>query len=99
MSDKTLNGSNKGVITYFDSSRGFGFITVPEGHSYFFHISHFERNTQPVLEGQVEFKIAPPRAVGKKPMAVRVRYWMPTALDVLAGSDAITTTSDEEVKS
>jgi cold shock CspA family protein len=64
----------QGVITYFNGPRGFGFITTLEGESFFFHVSHFEPGKQPVLEGLVEFQIAPPLSVGKKPMAVGVRY-------------------------
>jgi cold shock CspA family protein len=63
-----------GTITYFNSPRSFGFITTTEGQRYFFHISNFEKGSQPVLEGKVQFEIAPPIAVGKKPMAVSVRY-------------------------
>jgi len=63
-----------GVITYFNSPRSFGFITTIEGESYFFHVSNFEKGSQPILEGKVEFQVAPPIAVGKKPMAVAVRY-------------------------
>jgi cold shock CspA family protein len=81
-----------GTITYFDSSRGFGFITVaPEGKSYYFHISRFERGAQPVLEGIVEFEIAPPRALGKRPMAVNVRYKRQEVLDLLAGKELSST--------
>ena len=63
-----------GTITFFNSPRGFGFITRPDGEQFFFHISHFAKGEYPVLEGQVEFKIAPAIAVGKKPQAVSVRY-------------------------
>jgi cold shock CspA family protein len=64
-----------GTITYLNSPRGFGFVTTIEGERFFFHISsHFEKGSQPVLEGRVEFEVAPPIAVGKKPMAVNVRY-------------------------
>lgn len=89
----------KGTITFFHSLRGFGFITTTEGHSYFFHISNFEKGTQPVLEGQVEFHIAPPVAVGKRPQAVLVHYPRKKtvdALDVLAGTAPTTTREDDK---
>jgi cold shock CspA family protein len=64
-----------GTITYLNGPRGFGFITTTEGERFFFHIiTHFEKGSQPVLEGKVQFEVAPPIAVGKKPMAVKVRY-------------------------
>ena len=86
----------KGTITFFHSQRGFGFVTAPTGDSYFFHISHFEKGTQPVLEGQVEFHIAPPIAVGKRPQAVLVHYPRQKkvdAFDSLATAPATDTTA------
>jgi cold shock CspA family protein len=64
----------RGIITYMNYTRGYAFITTKEGQSYFMHVSHFDKNSQPVLEGKVEFSVAPPISVGKKPMAVSVRY-------------------------
>lgn len=77
----------KGIITHFYSRRGFGFNTVSEGRCYFFHITRFEKGSQPVLEGHVEFKVAPPRSVGKRPIAVLVRYWRPSEEGALAGAN------------
>ncbi len=64
----------QGTITFFRADKGFGFITTKEGQSYFFHVSRFTKGSQPVLEGRVEFEVAPPLSVGKKPMAINVRY-------------------------
>ena len=64
----------QGTITFFRGDRGFGFITTKEGKSYFFHVSKFAKDSQPVLEGVVTFDVASPIAVGKKPMAINVRY-------------------------
>jgi len=86
-----------GTITFYNNQRGFGFITCPDGSQLFFHISNFAKGESPVLEGQVEFKIAPPVAVGKKPQATCVRYikreprattLFDEAAAVLAGSDS-----------
>jgi len=63
-----------GTITYFQQDKGFGFITTPKGFSYFFHVSRFAKGSQPVLGGEVAFEIAPPVSIGKKPMAVNIRY-------------------------
>jgi cold shock CspA family protein len=84
----------KGTITFFHSMKGFGFVTTTEGQSYFFHISNFEKGSQPVLEGQVEFQVAPPLCVGKRPQAVSVRYRRPEpeAIDVLAGNSTTAST-------
>ena len=75
----------QGTITFYNNQRGFGFITVPDGRQYFFHVSHFTKGESPVLEGLVEFEIAPPVAVGKKPQAVRVRYRTPPDDAILNG--------------
>jgi cold shock CspA family protein len=64
----------QGTITFFRGDRGFGFITTKQGFSYFFHVSKFAKGSQPVLEGEVAFDVAPPVSVGKKPMAVNIRY-------------------------
>lgn len=64
----------KGTISYLQSDRGFGFITTIQGEKFFFHVSHFEKGSEPILGGLVDFEIAPPIALGKKPMAVKVRY-------------------------
>lgn len=98
-----------GTITYFNSPRGFGFITRPDGEQFFFHISHFAKGEYPVLEGQVEFKIAPAIAVGKKPQAVSVRYrrqepWVTAspavarAIDALVKSTTPTADASAEVR-
>jgi cold shock CspA family protein len=73
----------RGTITFFNSQRGFGFITsINAGETgeavqqYFFHISNFikREGEVPVLEGRVRFDVAPPIAVGKKSQAINVQY-------------------------
>jgi cold shock CspA family protein len=65
----------QGQITYFNAARGFGFITVaPEGRRIFFHISNFQKDAEPVLQGLVDFELGPPIAVGKSLQALKVRY-------------------------
>jgi cold shock CspA family protein len=63
-----------GTITFYNNQKGFGFITVPSGQQYFFHISNCGKGESPVLEGRVQFEVGPPVAVGKKAQALRVRY-------------------------
>ena len=75
----------QGTITFFHSGKNFGFITTPDGESYFFHVDNFEKHAQPVLEGLVEFRVAPPLCVGKRPQAVAVHYSRQVAIDLLAG--------------
>lgn len=76
-----------GTITFYNNLKGFGFITCPDGKQFFFHISRFAKGESPVLEGQVEFIIAPAIAVGKKPQAVSVHYRQ-SAYDALANKPA-----------
>jgi len=62
----------QGVITNWKKT--YGFITTIYGECYFFHISNFDKNSSPILEGRVEFDIAPPTQVGRREQAVNVRY-------------------------
>jgi cold shock CspA family protein len=63
-----------GTITFYNNSRGFGFLTTAEGKQYFFHVSNFAKGESPVLEGRVRFDVGPAVAVGKKPQALNVQY-------------------------
>ena len=60
---------SKGKVKFFNTSRGFGFITQNEGEDLFFHVSELRAET--ANEGdQVEYEIGE----GKKgPCAVNVR--------------------------
>lgn len=78
----------QGTITYFNSRRGFGFITILSGESYFFHVSSFAKDSQPVLEGKVAFQLAPPIRVGQRPQAVNVRYTVSDKVSVPTGVKA-----------
>jgi len=60
---------NKGKVKFFNTSRGFGFITQNEGEDLFFHVSELRAET--VNEGdQVEYEIGESR---KGTCAVNVR--------------------------
>jgi len=60
---------SKGKVKFFNTSKGFGFITQNEGEDLFFHIS--ELRTETAHEGdQVEYEIGEGR---KGPCAVNIR--------------------------
>ena len=77
----------QGTITFYNDARGFGFIQMPNGQSIFFHVSNWTDKSRPVLAALVEFQVAPPLAVGKKPQAVAVKYANADAFEVLANSE------------
>ena len=60
---------NKGKVKFFNTNRGFGFITQKEGEDLFFHVSELRAET--ANEGdQVEYEISEGR---KGPCAVNIR--------------------------
>ncbi len=60
---------NKGKVKFFNTSKGFGFITPTTGNDLFFHVSELRSGT--ANEGdQVEYEIGEGR---KGPMAVNIR--------------------------
>ena len=60
---------NKGVVKFFNASKGFGFITPESGDDIFFHISEIQ-GQEPQDGDKVEFEIGQ----GKKgPCAVSVK--------------------------
>ena len=60
---------NKGKVKFFNTTRGFGFITQSEGEDLFFHVSELRAET--ANEGdQVEYEISEGR---KGPCAVNIR--------------------------
>jgi cold shock CspA family protein len=78
----------QGTITYYNSQKGYGFITVPTGQKYFFHISNFSKGDDhdvPTLEGVVRFDVGPAISVGKRPQALNVQYVHLGGAIVLAG--------------
>jgi len=60
---------NKGKVKFFNTNKGFGFITQDQGEDIFFHVS--ELRTETVNEGEkVEYEIGEGR---KGPCAVNIR--------------------------
>ena len=68
-SNKSKKIMSKGKVKFFNTSKGFGFITRSEGEDLFFHVS--ELRVETVNEGdQVEYEIGEGR---KGPCAVNIR--------------------------
>ncbi len=62
---------SKGKVKFFNTSKGFGFITQNEGEDLFFHVSELRTRTDSVNEGdQVEYEVGEGR---KGPCAVNIR--------------------------
>ena len=63
---------NKGIVKFFNSQKGFGFITPDDGSKEIFvHINNIEGNVQSLNEGQaVMYEIGQGR---KGPEAIEVR--------------------------
>ena len=60
---------NTGTVKFFNTSKGFGFITLNEGKDLFFHVSELQGST--INDGdKVEFDIGESQ---KGPCAVNVR--------------------------
>ena len=60
---------SKGKVKFFNTNKGFGFITRNDGEDLFFHVS--ELRTETVNEGdQVEYEVSEGR---KGPCAVNIR--------------------------
>ena len=60
---------SKGKVKFFNTNKGFGFITQNEGEDLFFHVSELQAET--VNEGdQVEYEVGEGR---KGPCAVNIR--------------------------
>ena len=60
---------SKGKVKFFNTSRGFGFITQNEGEDLFFHVSELQSET--INDGdRVEYEVGEGR---KGPCAVNIR--------------------------
>lgn len=60
---------NKGVVKFFNSSKGFGFITPDSGDDLFFHISEIQ-GMEPRDGDKVEFEVGQGQ---KGPCATKVK--------------------------
>ncbi len=60
---------NKGTVKFFNTSKGFGFITPDSGSDLFFHISEIQ-GMEPQDGDKVEFEIGQGQ---KGPCAVKVK--------------------------
>ena len=70
-----------GKVTYWNSVRGYGFLTVSQVENnaitqaqYFFHNSHFTKHQVPVLDAYCVFRDGDPLTSNKKTQAVNVRF-------------------------
>jgi len=61
---------NKGKVKFFNTSKGFGFITQNSGEDLFFHISEIKSSEGPEEGAKVEYEIGEGR---KGPCAVNIR--------------------------
>jgi cold shock CspA family protein len=69
-----------GRLTYWNNTKGFGFIQTADGSAkYFFHYSNFQGT--PVLGAIVVFNLGDPIALGKKIQAVGVRFATQTEIE------------------
>jgi CspA family cold shock protein len=68
---RRVDMANTGTVKFFNETRGFGFITTPEGDDVFVHISNVAGdNPQPLTEGQT---VTYETAAGRKgPEAINV---------------------------
>ena len=87
-----------GRITFWNQSKGFGFITVsiqksslegPSQEQYFFHHSQFTKGEVPVLGALVVFSLGEPFTAGKKVQAVGVRFATARDIEVAQGANAL----------
>ena len=61
---------SKGKVKFFNSAKGFGFITPDDGADLFFHVSEIQGGQEPKDGDRVEFEVGQ----GKKgPCAVSVK--------------------------
>lgn len=47
----------QGVIKFYNTNKGFGFVTSTEGQEYFFHISEVKNHSEPQPGDPVEFRL------------------------------------------
>lgn len=62
-----------GICTFWNNSKGFGFVSNQVGEQIFLHITNFEKGRTPVLGSYVYYEIGPPTKSGTKPQCVSAR--------------------------
>ncbi len=62
----------KGLITYYNPARRFGFIRSA-GVDYFFHATNVVSDFSPKINVEVEFETDLPIAIGKRVQATQIR--------------------------
>ena len=63
---------NKGIITYFNEEKNYGFIRDLTGENYFFHISGFVAAVRPVHWMKVRFEAMPDAKGGNFDKAIDI---------------------------
>lgn len=63
---------NRGIITYFNEVKNFGFIRYVTGENYFFHLKFFAAAVRPERWMKVKFESMPDEKGGKCDIAIDI---------------------------
>jgi cold shock CspA family protein len=74
-----------GVCNFWNTPRGFGFLTAHDGEQYFLHITNFTRAKSPVRGAYIYFELGEPVKPGMKLQAVAARYAEPLEVKMAGG--------------